>query len=65
MPSLILKIGGQTSCQTVGQIENLIPRLSGLQIEILKLIESDLKISRKQISDRLEIKKLQFITSVH
>ena len=61
MLSLILKIGGQTSCQTGGQIENLIPRLSGLQIEILKLIESDLKISRKQISDRLEIKKLQFI----
>ena len=61
MITLILKIGGQTSCQTGGQNENLIPKLSGHPIEILKLIESDLKISRKQISDRLEIKKLQFI----
>jgi predicted HTH transcriptional regulator len=43
--------GGQIS----GQIESLIQKLSERQIEILNLIESDLKISRKQIADKLEI----------
>ena len=43
--------GGQIG----GQIENLSQQLSERQIEIFKLIESDLKITRKQIAEKLEI----------
>ena len=43
--------GGQIG----GQTENLSQQLSERQIEIFKLIESDLKITRKQIAEKLEI----------
>ena len=43
--------GGQTG----GQTASLSYQLSERQIEILKLIESDLKITRKQIAEKLEI----------
>ena len=49
--------GGQTS----GQTENTTHQLSYSQLEMLNLISTDLKITRKQISDMLEIKKIQFI----
>ena len=49
------QIGGQTGGQIGGQIENLSQQLSERQIEIFKLIESDLKITRKQIAEKLEI----------
>jgi len=53
--------GGQSGGQTGGQIESLNLQLSESQIETFKLLVSDLKFCRTQISDRREIKKLQFI----
>ena len=41
------QIGGQTGGQTGGQIESLNSQLSECQIEILKLLVTDLKFSRK------------------
>ncbi len=47
--------GGQIGGQTGGQTASLSYQLSERQIEIFKLIESDLKITRKQIAEKLEI----------
>ena len=41
------QIGGQIGGQTGGQIESLNSQLSERQIEILKLLVTDLKFSRK------------------
>jgi len=48
-------VGGQTGGQIGGQISGQINILTERQIEILKLIEKDTKISRKEIAQTLKI----------